>query len=205
LPHACALEELMTERCPDEGVALLLDLLERLEQGVRGTIAPLSAEALAWQPDSRANGIGVTVWHFSRWLDVIAARALRAGASDDEGWFANGWAARTGYDPRGLGVDGLGVLTGYTLAEALAVPPLSADDLLAYHHEACAALAEQLRGLTSDELRQPAPGLRQPGSEPTSGREWVLDILLGSLGHLGEIRAIKALQARATAPTHALE
>jgi hypothetical protein len=189
----------MTEPHPDEGVVLLLELLERLEHGVRGTIAPLSAAALAWQPDPQANGIGVTVWHFSRWLDVIAARALRAGASDDELWFANGWAARTSYDPRGLGVGELGVLTGYTLEQALAVPALSADELLAYHHEVCAALAQQLRSLTSEQLRQPAPGLREPGAEPASGREWVLDILLGSLGHLGEMRAIKALQARAEA------
>ena len=185
---------------PDEGVALLLELLARLQSGVCGTLASLSAGALAWQPDPQANGIGVTVWHFSRWLDVLAVRVLGAGPSDDELWFANGWAERSGYDPRGLGVGGLGVLTGYSLAEALAVPPLAADELLTYLDEAVAALTTHLRSLTSDELRQPARGLREPGGEPTSGREWVLDILLGSLGHLGEIRAIKALQARAAAP-----
>src|SRR5688572_3323215 len=115
----------------DERV-LLDDWLGTLGELTHEAVASLSPAELAWQPDPLANSVGLTVWHCARWLDVLAVRVLDDRPAEDELWQAGGWATRTGYDPRGIGYRGLGVITGYTAEEAAAVPDLPAEDLLAY-------------------------------------------------------------------------
>lgn len=178
---------------------VLIDMIERLAQWTRATIAEMPQAALDWQPDPQANGIGVTVWHYSRWMDFLTVRVFHDRPAEEEIWIVDGWAARTGYDPRGLGWGGLGALTGYTVEEMKAVPPLSADDLLRYLDAACAALIAAVRTLPTDALHQPAPGLRGLRDGDWTVYEWLLVPLLGSFGHVGEIRALKALHARAAA------
>ena len=173
-------------------VELLADLIGRLVRDVRAEIAELSPEELSWQPDPEANNIGVTVWHFSRWLDMLGVQALANRPAAEEHWQTHGWAARTGYDPRGIGYLGLGLLTGYTQAEVAAVPLLSANELLEYLEQASGALPEQLLALPSEALYLPTPGL--------GGRRTVYDllisILMGCFGHVGEIEALKAMRER---------
>ena len=173
-------------------VEILTDLIEKLAGDVREEVGELSQEELDWQPDSEANSIGVTVWHFSRWLDVLATRALADQPAGQERWQTRGWAARSGYDPHGVGYEGLGVLTGYTLAEVAAIPRLSAGDLLEYLDQVCAALRERLLVLPEGGLHQPAPGL---GGRRTP-YQWVRSILMGCFGHVGEIEALKAMRER---------
>jgi hypothetical protein len=48
--------------------AWLGDLVAMVHQHING----LSPEKLAFQPDPQGNSIGVTVWHFSRWLEDYA-------------------------------------------------------------------------------------------------------------------------------------
>ena len=180
-------------------VELLADLVAKLARDVHAEIAELSPEGLAWQPDPEANNIGVTVWHFSRWLDMLAVQALANRSAAEELWQTRGWAARTGYDPRGIGYLGLGLLTGYTQAEVAAVPQLTAGHLLEYLDQACGALRERLLGLPSEALYQPTPGL--------GGKRKVYDlltsILMGCFGHVGEIEALKAMRERALRRTAA--
>ena len=170
---------------------LLADWVEEFAGGVHDEIADLSPAALAWQPRPQANGIGITVWHCARWLDVIAVQALRGLPADQELWHTQGWAARTGYDPRGHGQAGLGNLTGYTWDEVLAIPVLPAADLLAYVDQVTAALAGQLRAMAPAQLFTQAPGFN---GRRTAYRR-VRPILQGCFGHLGEIEALRAWRA----------
>jgi hypothetical protein len=176
---------------------ILADLIRRLARGVRAEIAELPREALDWQPDPEANSIGVTVWHFSRWIDFVRVRALEDRPAEDELWFARGWAAETGYDPRGLGFGGLGALTDYTMDQVHAVPALPADALLRYLDQACDALIAHIEAMPSEELYRLAPGLRDLDDRQRTAYQWIVGPLLGSFGHLGEIAALRLLQARA--------
>jgi DinB superfamily len=171
---------------------LLADLVQTLAASLREELGELSPEALAWQPDPEGNGIGITVWHVSRWLDLLAVQILQARPAPEEQWHTRGWAARTGYDPRGIGYRGLGALTGYTWAEVEAVPPLPAADLLAYLDQAATALRDHLLALPTAALWQPAPG----GNGTRTVYDYVKGPLLGAYGHIGEIAALKALRAR---------
>lgn len=185
-----------------QGTELYGDLIASLASWTRRRVARLSPEELAWQPDADANNIGVTVWHYSRWLDV-AARVLREKPRDEELWLTRGWAERTGYNPHGRGFQGLGVLTGYTLQEVAAVPRLTAEELLTYLDQVCETLRTYVLSLPSlDPLLQPISddSVRLPIQQDAPTKHQLLrTILMGSCGHVGEIEALSAMMKRANA------
>lgn len=154
----------------------------------------MSHDALAWQPDAEANNIAVTVWHISRALDLLTVRLLENRPALEEAWFTRHWVERTGYNPRGLGWNGFGNLTGYTQADVSAVPLLSADDLLAYFDQVVDALMTYLRAMPTMELYQPAAGW--PQSPQPIAYEVIKNFLMDGIGHVGEIRALKAMWER---------
>ena len=169
------------------------DLLAALADWTHREVASLSLAALTWQPDPLANGVGVTVWHYSRWLDVLATQVMAGHTATEELWQTEGWATRTGYDPRGIGYLGLGAITDYTPEEAAAVPVLAADGLLAYFDQALGALREGLAALPAEALHSPTPAL----GGKRSPYEWVKGIAIGCFGHCGEVAALNALRGRA--------
>jgi hypothetical protein len=176
---------------------LLAELIDDLARDLRPEIEPLTLEELAWQPGPQANSIGITLWHIARGLDLLTVRVLQNKPPEEEHWHTRGWRAKTGYDPRGIGYGGWGVITGYSWEEVQAVPALTAGELLEYLEQACGALSAQVRALTSEAARQRAPGLM--GGKLTYYR-WVKEFYKGFQAHVGEIVAIKALMARAKAP-----
>jgi hypothetical protein len=180
-PHAAA--------APATPAQVLAAWLGDLVAMVHQQIAGLTAEELAFQPDPEGNSIGVTVWHFSRWLGVIG-RAVAGQPPSGELWHTAGWAARTGYDPTGIGYQGLGVLTGYTWDEVARVPALSAAELLDYLGQVSDRLLQALDGMPTEVLHAPAPG----GSRSHYSR--LSAVLQGSFGHVGEIEALKTMRAR---------
>ena len=118
----------------------------------------------------------------ARWIDVLT-RILGGTQPSTERWFTDGWAERTGYDPRGIGDDGLGALTGYTFQEVLAIPRLNATQLVRYLDSVVGPLAQHLRALPDDEAA--AKAVRS-----------ATGILQGCLGHIGEIDALLAIRER---------
>ena len=171
---------------------MLIEWIADLPKDTRGQIEELSEAELAWQPDPEANSIGVTVWHYSRWLDLPGVRMLQDWPQSEEQWFTRGWATQTNYDPSGIGNGGYGAITGYSIEEMLAIPNMPAEQLLTYLDQVCNALVEQLEALPVGGLHQPAPGL---GTERTP-YQWMKIILKGALRHQGEIETLKSLHAR---------
>jgi DinB superfamily len=150
---------------------------------VRERLKNLDEDALEWRADDRGNNVRETVWHMARWIDVLTR--FQSGAQPStERWFTDGWAQRTGYDPRGIGDDGLGALTGYTFPEVLAIPRLDATELVRYLDSVIGPLAQRLRALPDDEAG--ARAVRR-----------ATGILQGCFGHIGEIDALLAIRERA--------
>jgi DinB family protein len=155
---------------------------EDVGAGVRERLKSVEEDALEWRPDDRGNNVRETVWHMARWIDVLT-RILGGAQPATERWFTDGWAQRTGYDPRGIGDDGLGVLSGYTFQEVLAIPRLNATELVRYLDSVIRPLAQRLRTLPDDEAA--ARAVRR-----------ATGILQGCLGHIGEIDALLAIRER---------
>jgi hypothetical protein len=183
---------------------LIAEWIDELQRQVRQRIESLSSDELPFRPDPGGNSVGVTVWHFARWLDLMAVCAFGGRPADQQLWFTQGWAARTGYDPRGLGVHGYGTLTGYTLEEVARVPALTAAELLAYLEQACQALRTQVLAIGQDDLHTPPPGPASPESPHAGGAgddtrlQWLTGILTGSFRHTGEIETLNAMRRRLT-------
>lgn len=169
---------------------VVLDLLADLTRDLRREVEVLGHEELAWRPDPRANSVGVTVWHVGRWFDLLAHRILQGLDAGEEIWYHDGWAERTGYDPRGIGLRGWGAVTGYTVEEVAAIPPLAADQLLAYVESSAGVLADAIGGLSDESLMKAPPGY----SGSRSAHAWIKQVLEGGFGHLGEIRSLRALR-----------
>ncbi len=176
---------------------VLADLVVDLTVGIHQVVMGLSAQELAWRPDAEGNSIGVTVWHISRGLDVLKVRFLEQQPALAEQWHTRGLAQKTGYDPRGIGTGGLGILTGYTQEEVAAIPQLTAEDLLAYLDQAAEALRQYLLSLPEGALAQTIVAM----GESLTAYQLIKGILLGCVGHLGEIEALKALHLRAAQPS----
>lgn len=172
---------------------LFAELIDDLTKDLRPVIEPLTVEELKWQPGEQANSIGVTLWHIGRGLDVLRMHILQNEPAENELWHSMGWCDRLGYDPRGVGYAGLGMLTGYTWEEVQAIPAMSAADLLAYLDQTCAAASAQLRNMGSDTAKQPVPWLMEG---KLSYFDWIKLLYKDFQSHCGEILAIKSLMAR---------
>jgi hypothetical protein len=171
---------------------VLIDILDDLAERLHQTVAGIPYAAIAWRPDSEANSIALTLWHVARAFDVLNTRVLAQQPPEQELWQTAGWAARTGYDPRGIGYAGIGNLSGYTQVEVAAVPVLAADDLLAYFDQASSALRASLAALPAEMLHPPAELL--PDQPPPY--IWARNFLMDAREHLGEIKAVKAMWER---------
>ena len=174
-------------------VEILRDLFRNLGAVVHRTLGDVTPDELRWQPDQEANNIAVTVWHFNRAFDIFKVRLFENRSADDEIWHTRGWAAKTGYDPRGLGYGGFGNLAGYTQAEVQAVPILPVDDLLAYFDQVSDALSTYLGEMPPAALYQPAAVW--PDSQLTV-YDLLRNLLTDSHEHIGEIKAIRAMWER---------
>ena len=156
---------------------LLAEWIADLRASIERQLARTPEAALHWRPARETNSIADTVWHITRWLDLVAMW-LQHAAAERQHWIADGWAERTGYDPRGLGTDGLGAISGYTFDEVEAIPQLRADQLLGYLGAVCDDVIPRLRA-TDDASAQRYKGVVQ-----------------GIFGHLGEIAALRTLYER---------
>ena len=176
-------------------VELLVDWLNDLGSYVHRALDKIPPEQLAWQPDAEANSIGVTVWHMARWLDILSVVAIDNRGAEQELWFTRGWAEKTKYDPRGIGANGLGAVTGYSHAEVKAIPVLSAEDLRAYYDQVSDAVKPKLTQLNANDFARPMATL--DGEGKLSLYEWTKGIVQGCFGHIGEIFAMRAMYRRA--------
>ncbi len=175
-------------------IDLLSELIGDIGRDLRPEIEPLTVEQLTWEPGPQANSIGVTLWHIARGLDFLTVRVVQGQSAEVELWHTNGWREKTGYDPRGLGYGGWGVVTGYTWEQVQDIPKLSAGELLQYLDEAGTALLQAMGSLTSEGARQTVPELM---GGRLSYYRWIKEFYKGFQAHVGEIVAIKAQMEKA--------
>ena len=167
---------------------VLIDILEDNRRRLQRLFESVGDECVFWKPEAEANTIAVTVWHMARIFDVFLTLQAKGCASDEECWFRHGWAQRTGYDPRGLGLNGWGMLTGYTQKEVAAIPYLSREQILGYLNDVYDTVKEYLRDTPIEKLLMPGIGFEGKYSQYQCIQMPILD----NVRHLGEIFAIKA-------------
>jgi hypothetical protein len=182
---------------PVDVAGVLVELADRVAVWARRCLERSTPESLHWRVDPDANTVAINVWHIARWWDFMGRVLYVAGAVEDQHWLRDGWIARTGYDPRGVGWGGFGLLTGYNAAEQRAVPRMDAASLAEYHATAIASLRAAL-------ARESASTLGRTFHVIDRDRlrwDMVFSALLGGTKHLGECEWILTQFAR----THSAE
>ncbi len=174
---------------------VLIDLLEDNRRRLRRVCNAISDECLFWRFEPGANTIAITIWHMARMFDVFLTLQAKGEAAEKEAWFQHGWAAQTGYDPRGIGQNGWGMLTGYIQSEVAAMPLLSREQVLGYLDCVYDAVKDYLAGTPIEVLFTPGAGFEGKYSK----YQCIQMALMDNARHLGEIVAIKASWERNTA------
>jgi len=181
-----------TVNANDVLVDLLHDNLRRLHR----VLEAMSDDCLHWKPDPGGNSIAVTVWHIGRLSDVFLTLQVQGKEASDEVWFSNGWAERTGYDPRGIGREGWGSVNDYTQDEVAAIPRLSQEALLRYCDEVADRVSAFLSHTGMEELLQAGPGLESRYSK----YQLIQMALMDNVRHLGEVLTLKSMWERNEGP-----
>jgi DinB family protein len=171
---------------------VLIDLLEDNRRRLHRLFVIISDEGLYWKPEAGANNVAVTVWHMARILDVYLTQHVKGWASEAEGWFRQGWANKTQYDPRGHGRSGWGTLTGYTQEEVATIPQFTKEQLLGYLDEVYDTVKEYLASTPIEKLLTPSIGFHGRYTQ----YQCIQMALLDNIRHLGEVFAIHARQDR---------
>lgn len=166
----------------------MIDLLEDNRRRLFRLLAAINDEILYWQPEAGANNMAITIWHMARIFDVFLTRQALGHPAEAECWLKHGWATKTGYDPRGLGQNGWGMLTGYTRAEVAAMPTLTRDQIIGYLNAVYDAVGAFLTETQPEDLFLPGVGFDGRYSK----HQCVQMALLDNVRHLGELYAIKA-------------
>jgi hypothetical protein len=91
----------------------------------------------------------------ARGLDFLATRVLLGRPAEQELWHTQGWMEKTGYDPRGIGYGGWGVLTGFTRDEVQAIPKLSPRESLEYLNQSCSFASSLVGGMSAEQAQSP--------------------------------------------------
>jgi len=175
-----------------QGKDVLLDLLDDNTKRVHQLLDEITEECLHWQPDPGANSIAVTLWHASRVFDVFMTQHIKGQPNEKEVWIQSDWAQKSGYDPRGLGTNGWGMLTGYSLNEMREIPRFGKELLHGYYDETAAVIQSYLEKTSEEELAQAAPGLEGKRTK----FYWVRHPLFDLTRHVGEMLALKAMWER---------
>ena len=174
---------------------VLIDLARDNQRRLHRVVAEMTEDCLHWKPDLGGNSIAVTVWHMGRLFDVFLTQFVKGTGAESESWFGCGWAARTGYDPRGIGRDGWGSVNGYTAEEVAAMPRFEQEQLMGYFDDVMERVARYLSETSMEEMQETAPGLGRKYSK----YQCVQMALLDNARHLGEVYALKAMWERARA------
>lgn len=111
---------------------VLIDLLEDNRRRLHRVFDVMRDDCVMWKPEADANNIAVTVWHMARIFDAFLTQQAKGDLPEEECWFRYGWAEQTGYDPRGIGQNGWGMLTSYTQEDVAAMPQLTREQVLGY-------------------------------------------------------------------------
>jgi hypothetical protein len=169
-------------------IDVLIDLLEDNRRRLHRGLSKMSDDCVLFKPEADANSIIITIWHMARIFDVFLTQQVKGNLSGEECWFHYGWTERTGYDPRGIGLNGWGMLTGYTQEEVAALPRLTKEHVLEYLDEVYDTVKGYLVSTSIENLLLPGSGF--------DGRytkyQCIQMALLDNVRHLGEIFAIEA-------------
>jgi uncharacterized damage-inducible protein DinB len=163
---------------------LLVDAFGRIQGIVHRAVDNLSAEQLAFRPDSDSNSVAWLVWHLTRIQDDHIADAAGTGQI----WSATDWAKR--FDlPFDLSATGY----AHTAEDVAAVQVSSGELLTGYHdavHDQSVRYVKSLDGADFDRIVDTA------WDPPVSLGVRLISVLSDNLQHAGQAAFVRGILER---------
>ena len=163
----------------------LRDAHQRQHDSIDQAVRDLTPEQLHWvPPETAANHIGFTLWHYVRTEDNIVQFILQDRKPTV--WLDGGYHERFGLDRIAQG-------TGMSTedANALRLPPM--DDWLGYQQAVWQATDAYLAAADVERMERPVKVRPWPDAMPTGQALSVVTLTHGH-AHLGEICVLRVLQ-----------
>lgn len=158
---------------------LLIDIFERVFQGLEKALSNLSQNDLNEQPNPDCNSIGWLAWHLTRAQD----RAIEDVTGEEQVWMKDSWYTRFNRapDPTDTGF-------GHKSDDVAAFTSPDVVTLLAYHRAVLERSKEYLVSLSATELERK---LDHPVFPTVSAR--LVAVLNDNLQHVGQIAYLRGL------------
>jgi uncharacterized damage-inducible protein DinB len=163
---------------------VLVDGFGRIREVVRGVLADLTQQDLAFQVDAGSNSIAWLVWHLTRVQDDHVADA----AGVEQVWTAQDWVDRFA-----LPLDRLDTGFGHRSADVEAVGTASGDLLLGYHEAVHEQTVAYLRGLADADLDRVVDTAWDP---PVTLGVRLVSVLGDDLQHAGQAAFVRGVARR---------
>lgn len=151
-------------------------------------VAEVPADLLYTRPGPGRNNVGFLYWHLLRVWDLDLSFCSGISFAEDV-WHRGDYAGKSGYNPDGLGLRGLGMGVGYSDAEvdAVAIP---ADILDAYRRDLLDATTAYLAATDDAAIREARPWPANP-SQQVRPADRLQHLIAHSYNHIGELRYVK--------------
>ncbi len=163
---------------------LLADAFGRIRGVVHDVVDGLSAEQLAFRPDSEANSVAWLVWHLTRIQDDHLASA----AQTSQVWTEAGWAARFG-----LPLDESDTGYGHSADEVAAVRVASGDLLTSYYDAVYTETIQYVQRLDDADLSRIVDERWDP---PVTLGVRLISVISDGLQHAGQAACVRGLAER---------
>lgn len=163
---------------------ILIDAFGRITEETERAVDGLSAEGLAYRPDSDANSIAWLVWHLTRVQDDHISDL----AGVDDAYVAGGWAARLGMEP-----DPHDIGYGHTSEQVGSVRFDEPGTLLAYHRAVTERTRKYLATVDSAELDRIIDERWDP---PVSVGVRLVSVISDCLQHAGQANYVRGVFER---------
>jgi len=163
---------------------VLADAFGRIVEHFEVAVAGLSADELAFRPDSEANSIAWLAWHAARVQDDhVSALAQRPQA-----WIENRFQPRFGtdFDPRDIGY-------GHTADQVAAVRPAGPEILIEYLRAVTERTLEYLARIDASELARIVDRNWDP---PVSAGVRLVSVIDDSIQHAGQALYVRGMIER---------
>jgi hypothetical protein len=162
---------------------LMVDAFERIRDSVHPAVNGLSAEELAFRPDSESNSIAWLVWHLTRIQDDHMAGL----AGTEQVWTANDWVERFGLpldpDDTGYGHD----------PDTVALVTADAHALIGYYEDVHQSTLEFVRTLEKADFGRVVD---QSWDPPVTLSVRMVSVIVDDLQHVGQAAYVRGILMR---------
>lgn len=177
-------------RAVDETRAYM-QMIETMCAEIGGAVDEVPEADLYRRPGPHQNPVGWNYWHLLRIWDYDMNWLARGLGQQGDAWHRGGFSEKSGYNPDGTGMNGMGLGMGHTDAEVDAVNvPLSI--LHEYRDQLKREAEEYLSNVSEAELGARVSFPNQPDRVATA-RERIQNAIRNGWLHYGEIRYAKGI------------